>query len=104
MVGQYFTTTKTGSPSKTKCEEKATSHTVIYLAKLSLKYVKEAVVRAEEFIYGGDLPAGKTWDDLYTHVVLKHEEEIPANKYVTGFMLFVCLTKHNDGGGDCRQS
>ena len=43
----------------------------------------------------GDLPSGKSYDDLYAHVVEVHKE-----KMFLGFMAFVSLTKYNEGSNN----
>jgi len=98
VSGKHFTKETICAPSKTKSHEKITGRAVIDLAKLCLKNLKKAVVRAEEFLSDGELPSGQNWDDLYAHVILKHTEQFPKEKTFTGFMAFVCLTKYNDGG------
>ena len=53
------------------------------------------MVIADKWLQDGDLPSGKSYDDLYAHVVEVHEE-----KMFIGFMAFVSLTKYNEGGNN----
>ena len=98
ISGKHFTNSSIAAPSKTKPNDKVTGRSLIDLARTTLRNVKKAVVAAEEWLAGGDLPSGKTWDDLYAHVLINHEENAPGEKCFIGFMAFVCLTKYNDGG------
>ena len=86
VSGKHFTKNTICAPSKTKSDEKITGRAVIDLAKLCLRNIKKAVVRAEEYLSDGELPSGRIWDDLYAHVILKHTEQFPKDKTFNGFM------------------
>ena len=94
VSGVHFTKDTVASASKSTIE-KCSGRTIIELGKNVLKNIKKASVIADEWLNDGDLPSGKSYDDLYAHVVEVHEEKI-----FIGFMAFVSLTKYNEGGNN----
>ena len=86
-AGVHFNSDTVSASSKSSTD-KCAGRSIIELGKIVLKNVKKAVVIAEEWLNNGELPSGKTWDDLYAHIIVVHEE-----KMFIGFMAFVCMTK-----------
>ena len=67
------------------------------MAKLALKNIKKAIVIADDYLTNGQLPSGKTWSDVYGHVLSRWHEINPIERIFTGFMAFVALTAYNEG-------
>ena len=47
---------------------------------------------------GEALPSGKSWDDLYDHVISKSSEISNEKSNYTGWIVFEVLTQFNDVG------
>ena len=90
----HFTKDTVASPSKSKIE-KCSSQTIIELGKNVLNNILKDAVIADKWLNDGELPSSKTFDNLYAHVIHVYEE-----KYFVGFMVFVSLIKHNEGGNN----
>ena len=66
-VGKHFIKEIISTPSKTKCDEKATGRTVIDLAKVSITNVKKRWSESKNFFTTENSPSGKL-GTIYTHI------------------------------------
>ena len=95
--GVHITGRNLRAPTNTK-EELASGRYLLLLARTTLKNVKKAVAMAEEWLDGGKLPSGRTWDDLYAYISSNHEANDKLGNPLMGFMAFVIFTKYSDVG------
>ena len=77
VSGTHFNKMSLSAPTKNKLTEKITGRNVLDLAKLALKNVKKAIVIAEEWLTDGELPSGRSYDDLYAHILSKYDDINP---------------------------
>ena len=99
IVGKHFNIQTLSSPAKTKLDEKITGRNIYDLAIITLRNLKKATAFAEEWLNGGDLPSGNTWDDLYSHLITDRGPEFGKDLVYTGYYAFAILTKYNDENG-----
>ena len=69
MTEEYFTVETLCCPLKNKSLETCSGRYILNNERLALRNIKKAIVIAEEWLNDGELPSGKTWDDLYAHVL-----------------------------------
>ena len=72
----------------------------IYDLELTLiRHLKKAGAIADKWLDdGGNFLSGRTWDDLYNHVVSKTHEISGEKNYYTGWIAFGILTSYNAEG------
>ena len=70
--GVHFTKEYLSCPTKTRLKEKVTGRNIYDLAMTVIRNVKNTGAVAEKWLDDGKtLPSGKSWDDLYDHVISK---------------------------------
>ena len=68
--GVHFTKQSLSCSTKVRLTKKVCGRSMSHLALLVIRNLKKAGAVADEWIDdGGGLPSGKTWDDLYDHVI-----------------------------------
>uniref|UniRef100_A0A6U5L0F0 Uncharacterized protein n=1 Tax=Corethron hystrix TaxID=216773 RepID=A0A6U5L0F0_9STRA len=98
LRGKHFTKESLSSPTKTRPQDKITGRNVYDLAQSTLRNLKKVTAMAEEWLDDGKLPSGRSWDDLYDHLISKSDEMSKEKGSYTGWIAFEILTKYNEHG------
>ena len=97
--GVHFNTESLSCPTKARLSEKVRGRNIFDLALTLVRNLKKAGAIADQWLDdGGNLPSGRTWDDLYDHVASKTIEISGEKHYYTGWIAFELLTKYNAEG------
>ena len=96
ISGTHFTNEILRCPTKNMSSDKCSGRFLLDLAKSTITNIKNAVVLAEEWLDDGALPSGKSWEDLYAHLLSRHADINSKEEIFTGFINFVCDSKYNE--------
>ena len=97
---KHFTKASVVAPTKARPTEKVTGRNIIDLAQTVIRNLKKSCAMAEEWLNNGQLPSGKTWDDLYHHILSRSSEVSNERGPYTGWIAFELLTKYKDDGNN----
>ena len=100
VPGKYFTKETVVAPTKARQTEKVTGCNIMELAQTVIRNVKKNCAMVEEWLDNGQLPSGKTWDDLYHHILSRSSEVSNERGPYTGWIAFELLTKFKDDGNN----
>jgi len=95
-AGYHFSKEVLACPTKNLRSEKCSGRYLFDLAKAALANIQKAAVVAKGWMDGGELPSGRTYDDLYAHLLARSHDINPREQIFTGFINFVCHTKFKD--------
>lgn len=98
VSGTHFSEEILCCPQKNTTSEKCSGRYILDNARLALRYIKKAIVIAEEWLNDGELPSDKSWEEMYEHLLSCSNEISPKEAMFTGFFAFVCLSKYNEDG------
>ena len=94
----HYDETVLSCPHKKVTDEKCSGRYIIDNARICIKHIKKAIVIADECLDDGGLPSGRSWDDLYSHILSEYKQINEKEPIFQGFIAFVCFTKYNEEG------
>ena len=98
VKGKHFNKESLVAPTKARKNEKVTGRNILDLALTVIQNVKKGCAMADEFMDNGQLPSGKSWDDLYQHILSRSGEISKERGPYTGWIALELLTKYNEDG------
>ena len=73
--GKHFNKESLSAPTKARLKERVTGRNIYDLALQMIRNLKKASALADEWLdTEGNVPSGKTWEDLYDHVLSKSND------------------------------
>mmetsp|Transcript_11045 Transcript_11045/g.12639 ORF Transcript_11045/g.12639 Transcript_11045/m.12639 type:complete len:390 (-) Transcript_11045:6-1175(-) len=97
VAGKHFDYEVLCCPTKILTAKKCSGRFLLELARKTITNLKKAVVIADAWLDNGDLPSGKTWNDLYVHTISKSFKNNPKEPIFTGLINLICHSKFNEG-------
>ena len=95
MIKVHFDKKILCCPIKITTSEKYSGQYILDNARVALKNVKKEIGMSKEWLNSGELPSGKSWHDLYDHILSRADKIHPKESMFTGLIPFVCFSKYN---------